>query len=102
MFRFLIFLVFFAIAYAANDPKCKYHYTKRIMKFLHQHKSTDNTINMIETIAKLSKATGETRLYLADCLGILNDENRDKFKGEPIDKAPYGADSGTPSVFTPL
>jgi hypothetical protein len=81
MFRFLIFLVFFAIADAANDPKCKYHYTKRIMKFLHQHKSPDNTINMIETIAKLSKATGETRLYLADCLGILNDENRDKFRG---------------------
>jgi hypothetical protein len=80
MFRFLIFLLFLALASAA-DPKCKYHYTKRIMKFLHKYKSPDNTINMIETIAKLSKATGETRLYLADCLGILNDENRDKFKG---------------------
>ncbi len=80
MFRFLIFLLFLALASAA-DPKCKYHYTKRIMKFLHKYKSPDNTINMIETIAKLSKATGETRLYLADCLGILNDENREKFKG---------------------
>jgi hypothetical protein len=80
MFRFLIFLLFLALASAA-DPKCKYHYTKRIMKFLHKYKSPNNTVNMIETIAKLSKATGETRLYLADCLGILNDENRDKFKG---------------------
>ena len=81
MFRFLIFLVFFVAFSSAVDPKCKYHYTKRIMKFLHKYKSPDNTVNMIETIGKLSKATGETRLYLADCLGILNDENRDKFRG---------------------
>jgi hypothetical protein len=82
MFRFLIFLVFFAIADAANDPKCKYHYTKRIMKFIHKNKFPNNTINMIQTIANLSKATGESRLYLADCLGILNDENRDKLSGD--------------------
>ncbi len=81
MFRFLIFLVFFVAFSSAVDPKCKYHYTKRIMKFLHKYKSPDNTVNMIETIGKLSKATGETRLYLADCLGILNDENREKFRG---------------------
>lgn len=84
MTLFLILIFLFTFAFASPDPKCKYHYTKRIMKFIHQHKSPDNKINMIETIANLSKATGETRLYLADCLGILNDENRDKLRGESL------------------
>ncbi len=52
------------------------------MKFIHKNKFPNNTINIIETIANLSKATGESRLYLADCLGILNDENRDKLSGD--------------------
>lgn len=80
---FFVFILFtFFVATRSSTSKCKYHYTKRIMKFIHKNKFPNNTINMIETIANLSKATGESRLYLADCLGILNDENRDKLSGD--------------------
>ncbi len=78
---FCLFILFTFFVATRSSTKCKYHYTKRIMKFIHKHKFPNNTINIIETIANLSRATGESRLYLADCLGILNDENREFFRG---------------------
>ena len=49
------------------------------MKFVNKYKSANNTVNIIEVIDKLSQATGETKLFLADCLGVLNENNQDLF-----------------------
>jgi hypothetical protein len=76
----LVILFLFVFADAAV-PKCKYHYTKHIMKFVNKYKSANNTINAIELIDKLSQATGETKLYMADCLGVLNEKNKPLFEG---------------------
>jgi hypothetical protein len=51
------------------------------MKFINKHKSANTTINAIELIDKLSQATGETKLYMADCLGVLNEKNKPLFEG---------------------
>lgn len=45
------------------------------MKFSKKFKSSNNTVNVVEMIDKLSQATGETKLFLAGCLGILNENN---------------------------
>jgi endo-1,4-beta-mannosidase len=79
----ILFLLSLADADAA-DPKCKYHYTKHIMKFVNKYKSANSTINAIELIDKLSKATGETKLYMADCLGVLNEKNKQLFDKPPL------------------
>lgn len=72
--------IFFSFANALKqEHKCKYHYTKNIMKFVNKYKSANNTVNIIEVIDKLSHATGETKLFLADCLGVLNENNQDLF-----------------------
>ena len=78
--RAFILLLLFPFVFAnAVDHKCKYHYTKHIMKFINKQKSANNTINAIELIDKLSQATGETKLYMADCLGVLNEKNKPLF-----------------------
>ena len=78
MQQFYIFLFFLSCtlnAFCLSTHKCKYHYTKNIMKFLNKYKSANNTVNIIQVIDKLSQATGETKLFLADCLGIVNENN---------------------------
>ena len=79
MYTTILVILFFLSLADAVDPKCKYHYTKHIMKFINKYKSANNTINAIELIDKLSKATGETKLYMADCLGVLNEKNKPLF-----------------------
>ena len=81
MRAFILVILFLFLAADAVDHKCKYHYTKHIMKFINKQKSANNTINAIELIDKLSQATGETKLYMADCLGVLNDKNKPLFEG---------------------
>ncbi len=84
MYIIILVILFLSFIFAdadAADPKCKYHYTKHIMKFVNKYKSANTTINTIELIDKLSKATGETKLYMADCLGVLNEKNKPLFEG---------------------
>lgn len=81
MYTIILVILFLFLAADAVDPKCKYHYTKHIMKFINKQKSANNTINAIELIDKLSQATGETKLYMADCLGVLNEKNKPLFEG---------------------
>jgi hypothetical protein len=81
MRAFILLLLILLLVADAVDFKCKYHYTKHIMKFINKNKSANNTINAIELIDKLSKATGETKLYMADCLGVLNEKNKPLFEG---------------------
>ena len=79
MYTIILVILFLCWAADAVDHKCKYHYTKHIMKFINKHKSANTTINAIELIDKLSQATGETKLYMADCLGVLNEKNKPLF-----------------------
>lgn len=79
MYIIILVILFLLWVADAADSKCKYHYTKHIMKFINKYKSANNTINAIELIDKLSQATGETKLYMADCLGVLNDKNKPLF-----------------------
>jgi hypothetical protein len=72
---FCVFILFFFFVATVSSNKCKYHYTKNIMKFVNKYKSANNTVNIVQVIDKLSQATGETKLFLADCLGILNENN---------------------------
>ena len=81
MRAFILLILILLLVADAVDHKCKYHYTKHIMKFINKHKSANTTINAIELIDKLSQATGETKLYMADCLGVLNDKNKPLFEG---------------------
>ena len=81
MRAFILVIVFLLVFANAIDPKCKYHYTKYIMKFINKYKSTNTTLNAIELTDKLSQATGETKLYMADCLGVLNEKNKPLFEG---------------------
>ena len=76
---FCLFIFFSCATALKQEHKCKYHYTKSIMIFSKIFKSINNTVNIVEMIDKLSKATGETKLFLAGCLGILNDNNKGLF-----------------------
>jgi hypothetical protein len=54
------------------------------MKFINKYKSTNTTLNAIELTDKLSQATSETKLYMADCLGVLNEKNKPLFDKPPL------------------
>ena len=73
---FIIFIISDALDAA---HKCKYFYANYMIKFMYAHKSPNNTVVIDHMITKLSQATGETKLYLANCLGALNDKNKNKF-----------------------
>lgn len=84
MYIIILVILFLFVFADAADPKCKYYYTKHIMKFVNKYKSANTTINTIELIDKLSQATGETKLYMADCLGVLNEKNKQLFDKPPL------------------
>ena len=49
--------------------KCKFHYTKLFAKYLRRQNST--TVVIDKMLDDLSKATGEKKIELAKCMGII-------------------------------
>lgn len=49
--------------------KCKFYYTKLFAKYLRRQNTTTVVINKM--LDDLSKATGESKVELASCMGII-------------------------------
>jgi hypothetical protein len=73
----LVFLLVFLSVAEANP--CDRYYRKYMIRYMKTHKSTNNTVVIQHMIEKMALATGKTKLYLANCLGIVNENNKDKF-----------------------
>lgn len=67
----LILLVIVASMQSNIDAthKCKFYYTKLFAKYLRRQNTTAVVINKM--LDDLSKATGESKIELAYCMGII-------------------------------
>jgi hypothetical protein len=76
----VICLVFLLVSLSvAETNQCDRYYRKYMIRYMKTHKSANNTVVIQHMIEKIALATGKSRLYLANCLGILNENNKDKF-----------------------
>ena len=76
MFVRKFFIAFIFLVIVASMPssihathKCKFYYTKLFAKYLRQQNTTTVVINKM--LDDLSKATGESKIELANCMGII-------------------------------
>jgi hypothetical protein len=67
----LICLVTVASMHSKIDAthKCKFYYTKLFAKYLRRQNTTAIVIDKM--LDDLSKSTGESKVALADCMGII-------------------------------
>jgi len=76
--KFIIIAFLFLLS-VAEANQCDRYYRKYMIRYMKTHKSANNTVVIQHMIEKIALATGKSRLYLANCLGILNENNKDKF-----------------------
>jgi hypothetical protein len=76
--KFIIIAFLFLLSIAEAN-QCDRYYRKYMIRFMKSHKSVNNTVIIEHAIEKMALATGKTKLYLANCLGIVNENNKDKF-----------------------
>lgn len=76
--KFIIIAFLFLLSIAEAN-QCDRYYRKYMIRYMKTHKLTNNTVVIQHMIEKMALATGKSRLYLANCLGIVNENNKDKF-----------------------
>ena len=76
--KFIIIAFLFLLSIAEAN-QCDRYYRKYMIRSMKTHKLTNNTVVIQHMIEKMALATGKSRLYLANCLGIVNENNKDKF-----------------------
>jgi hypothetical protein len=77
--KVILFVIAFLFVSVAETNQCDRYYRKYMIRYMKTHKSANNTVVIQHMIEKIALATGKSRLYLANCLGILNENNKDKF-----------------------
>jgi hypothetical protein len=77
--KVILFVIAFLFVSIAEANQCDRYYRKYMIRYMKMHKSVNNTVVIENMIDKLTLATGKSRLYLANCLGIVNENNKDKF-----------------------
>jgi hypothetical protein len=77
--KVILFVIAFLFVSNAEANQCDRYYRKYMIRYMKTHKSTNNTVVIQHVIDKLALATGKPKLYLANCLGIVNENNKDKF-----------------------
>lgn len=71
LFIALIYLVIVASMQSNIDAthKCKFYYTKLFAKYLRHQNTT--TVVIDKMLDDISKATGESKVELANCMGVI-------------------------------
>lgn len=77
--KVILFVIAFLFVSVAEANPCDRYYRKYMIRYMKTHKSTNNTVVIQHMIEKMALATGKPKLYLANCLGIVNENNKDKF-----------------------